>query len=44
MSKWFKRYKNMILISVIKNILDALQLWKKTNCGNIGRSCKMMEN
>jgi len=26
---WFKRFKTMISISVIKNAPDALQLWKE---------------
>jgi len=29
----------MISISVTKNVPDALQLWKRTNCGKMGESC-----
>jgi len=28
----------MILISVTKNALDALQLWKRMNCGKIRKN------
>jgi len=36
-TNWFKRFKNVILISVTKN---ALQLWKKTNCGKMKKVVK----
>jgi len=31
-------FKTMISISVTKNALDVLQLWKRTNCGKIRKS------
>jgi len=34
-ANWFKQFKNVISISVTKNASDAVQLWKRTNCGNI---------